>query len=271
MHAHARLFLLVSLTSVGLLAHAPLSQTALPAPPPTTKAEVGQWAAGIAQRAEAMLASAAQWNRVDSGRCRPDATTFSIRCALQRAVDDGAGVDRTRSAAAAGTTPSPARADCSFHAAEGGQEGSCGPLFDEVPVFTVSHASAITTGIWRTDLHPSEVWAGRMSDAEGPVMDEAAQVVDLVAGKKYDARLIDYNNAPTTTFEDVHTFFRMLEDRLVTHGTSDLADTYDDVEIEIYSGGTGVIRTYAGWFPVPGFTGISSARIPSPSISCRMP
>ncbi len=28
MHAHARLFLLVSLTSVGLLAHAPLSQKA---------------------------------------------------------------------------------------------------------------------------------------------------------------------------------------------------------------------------------------------------
>jgi hypothetical protein len=261
MHAHARPFLLVSLTSVGLLAHAPLSQKALPAPPPTTKAEVGPWAAGIAQRAEAMLASATQWNRVDSGRCRPDATTFSIRCALQRAVDDGAGVDRTPSAAAAGTTPSPARSDCSFHAAEGGQEGqegSCGPLFDEVPVFTVSHVSAITTGIWRTDLHPSEVWAGRMSDAESPVMDEAEQVVDLVAGKKYDARLIDYNNAPTTTFEDVRAFFRMLEDRLVAHGTSDLADTYDDVEIEIYTGGTGVIRTYNGWFPVSGFTGQDS-------------
>jgi hypothetical protein len=257
MRAHARLFLLVSLTSVGLLAHAPLTQKALPAPPPTTKAEVGRWAAGIAQRAEAMLASPAQWNRADSGRCPADATAFSIRCALQRAVDEGAGVDRTPSAAAAATA-SPARADCSFHAAEGGQEGSCGPLFDEVPVFTVSHVSAVTTGIWRTDLHPSEVWAGRMSDAESPVMDEAADVVDLVAGKKYDARLIDYNNAPTATFADVHAFFRMLEDRLVARGTSDLADTYDDVEIEIYAGGTGVIRTYNGWFPVSGFTGQDS-------------
>ncbi|HEY6358526.1 MAG TPA: hypothetical protein VIX35_09800 [Vicinamibacterales bacterium] len=257
MHAQVRLFSLVSLMSVGLLADAPLPQKALPAPPPTTNAEVGRWDAGIAQRAEAMLASAAQWNRVDSGRCRPDATTFSIRCALQRAVDDGAGVDRTPSAATAGATPPPARNDCSFHRAEGGPqslEGSCGPLFDEVPVFTVSHASAVTTGVWRTDLHPSEVWAGRMSDAEGPVMDEAEEVVDLVAGKKYDARLIDYNNAPTTTFADVHAFFRALEDRLVTHGTSDLADTYDDVEIEIYAGGTGVIRTYSGWFPVSGFT-----------------
>lgn len=259
MLAHARLFLLVSLTSVGLLAHAPLWQKALPAPPPTTKAEVGKWAAGIALRAEAMLVTSAQWNRADSGRCPADATTFSIRCALQRAVDDGAGVDRTPSAAAAGAaTGSTTRADCSFHAAEGGQEGSCGPLFDEVPVFTVSHVSAITTGIWRTDLHPIEVWAGRMSDAESPVMDEAQQVVDLVAAKKYDARLIDYNNDPKTTFADVHAFFRMLEDRLVAHGTSDIADTFDDVEIEIYTGGTGVIRTYAGWFPVSGFTGQDS-------------
>ncbi len=85
-------------------------------------------------------------------------------------------------------------------------------------------------------------------------MDEAEQVVDLVATKKYDARLIDYNNDSTTTFANVQAFFRTLEDRLVAHGTSDLADTYDDVEIEIYAGGTGVIRTYAGWFPVSGFT-----------------
>jgi hypothetical protein len=41
-------------------------------------------------------------------------------------------------------------------------------------------------------------------------------------------------------------------------GTADLADSYDKVEVEVYAGGAGVIRTYTGWFPVSGFTSSSS-------------
>jgi hypothetical protein len=59
-----------------------------PGAPPTTKADVGRWDVGIVQRAEEILASPAQWNRADTGKCPADAKTFSISCALQKAVEE---------------------------------------------------------------------------------------------------------------------------------------------------------------------------------------
>jgi hypothetical protein len=228
-----------------------LSQTTLPAPPPTTKAEVGRWDADLAHRAANILASPALWNRADTGKC-PAGATFSMQCALQKALEESAGVLRNH--AGSRTNQPPARADCRFHAAGGGQEGSCGPLFDEVPIFTISRNKVITSGRWRADVQPSQVWAGTMTDAEYPVMEEATKAVRLVTSKKYATPLSDYNNDTTTTFEDVRAFFQVLQDQLVKQGTSDLEDNFDAVEIEIYTGGAGVIRTYAGWFPVSGFT-----------------
>jgi len=221
-------------------------------PPPTSKADVGPWDATIVEHAAAMLASPSQWNKSSKADCPVNARTTSLLCALQVAVDDAAGVSRTPSPPPA--APASAFTDCRFHASRDGQEGTCGSLFDEVPIFTISPAKGVTTGIWRKDMQPREVWAGKMSDAESPVMYEARQLVDLVATKKYAARLVDYNNDPATTFENVQTFFKMLEDRVIKNGTADLDDSTDDVEVELYSGGTGVIRTYNGWFPVTGFT-----------------
>ena len=40
---------------------------------------------------------------------------------------------------------------------------------------------------------------------------------------------------------------------MAKQGGAALEKSSDAVEIEIYSGGTGVIRTYNGWFPVSGF------------------
>ena len=37
-------------------------------------------------------------------------------------------------------------------------------------------------------------------------------------------------------------------------GAADLDESTEDVEIEIYAGGAGVIRTYNGWFAVSGFS-----------------
>ena len=42
--------------------------------------------------------------------------------------------------------------------------------------------------------------------------------------------------------------------RNLSNGAADLAKLTDGVEIEIYDGGSGVIRTYQGWFPVTGFS-----------------
>jgi hypothetical protein len=227
------------------------SQATLPAPTPATKADVGRWDADLVQRAAKILASPAQWNRADTGKC-PSEATLSVRCALEKAVEESAAVRRDHMESR--TNQPPAQADCRFHTAGGSQEGSCGVLFDEVPIFTISRVEAITSGRWRLDVQPRQVWAGTMTDAEYPVMEEATTAVGLVTAKKYTTPLRDYNNDTTTTFADVQVFFRVLQDQLVKHATSDLDENFDAVEIEIYAGGAGVIRTYAGWFPVSGFT-----------------
>jgi hypothetical protein len=50
----------------------------------------------------------------------------------------------------------------------------------------------------------------------GAAMEEARFVIDDIAPnrKSYHHRLMDYNNDPTTTFADVQTFFRKLQDRI---------------------------------------------------------
>jgi hypothetical protein len=251
-----RFFALAGGIGLGLAVHAQ-SPGAFPPPAPTTKTAVGPWDAAIVEHAAAMLASPSQWNKADTDDCPVNAKTTSLRCALQVAVEEAAGVHRAASPPAAAAAS--AFTDCRFHAAGDGQEGTCGSLFDEVPVFTISPAKGITTGTWRKDLQPREVWAGKMSDAEYPVLYEARQVIDLVAAKKYAARLVDYNNDPATTFENLQTFFKTLEDRVIKNGAGDLDDATDDVEIEIYSDGAGVIRTYNGWYPVTGFAVKDSA------------
>jgi len=210
-----------------------------PVPAPTTKSAVGQWDAAVVRRAAALIDTPAKWNRSDNANCPKNAATFSIRCALERAVDD---------AVAANASPT-AMTDCVFHSSGAGQEGSCGDLFDELPILMVSRVPAVTTGKWRADVQPIEVWAGTMSAIEQPVIDEARQA-PVVNGKGYKNRLIDYNNDPATTFEDVKKYFKWLEDRVSAQGGADLAKSFDSVEIEIYKGGTGVIRTYSGWYPI---------------------
>ena len=74
--------------------------------------------------------------------------------------------------------------------------GGCGPLFDQTPVMTLKPAAAITTGVWRADMHPSQVWAGDMTDKGYP---------------------------------------------------------NDSIELEIYPGGWGILRTEYGWYPVTHF------------------
>ena len=72
--------------------------------------------------------------------------------------------------------------------------GSCGTLWDEVPVFTLSHAKAITTGVWRKDAQPTEVWAGTMADAEGPVNYESRHGAEVLTRRTSSDARIDFNN-----------------------------------------------------------------------------
>ena len=202
-------------------------------PPPTTKAAVGAFDAKIVERAAQLIASEAQWNRSDKSECPAGAKTFGIACALNKAIEEAAGVGESQNPPPAGDVGLPTPSDCRFHASGSDQEGTCGMLFDEVPVITIAKVPAITTGVWRKDAQPTEVWAGKMSDAESPVQYEADQLVTAITTKKGSDRLVNYNNDPATTFADVQAFFKTLGDRVIKNGAADLDDSTDDVEIEI--------------------------------------
>jgi hypothetical protein len=214
---------------------------------PRTEAAISAWDLAIVLRAEALIASPAQWNRSDKGDCRADAKTFSLRCALEHATDEAAG-------RVTGQSSKLVRLDCRMANANGRSEGSCGPLFDESTVFSIAHAKAIATGKWRADAAPTEVWAGRMVNAEGPVLQQARKMVDSIAPGKYrNARLVEFNNDSTVTFDNLQSFFHTLQRRVTQVTPADLTSMADDVEIEVYAGGAGVIRTYNGWYAVSGF------------------
>lgn len=51
-------------------------------------------------------------------------------------------------------------------------------------------------------------------DGGGPLMREARQLVDSLATKKYNARLIDYNNDRDVSFEQLQAYFRILRERV---------------------------------------------------------
>jgi hypothetical protein len=254
MHLRSWTLALAATAGLGLAAHAQTAPKAATIPPaPTTKGEVGQWDARIVERAAQLIASPAQWNRKDvADECPAGAPTFSIACALDRAIEEAAGIDERQRPLPAGEVGSAIRSTCTFHLAGASQEGTCGTLFDEVPILTIARAQAITTGVWRKDMQPTDVWAGKMADAESPVLDEAGQLVNVMAKKR--SSLVDYNNDPSTTFADLQAFFKALEDRVTRNGAADLGGATDDVEIELYANGMGVIRTYRGWFAVEKFT-----------------
>lgn len=255
-HRRARLFVLASLIGSTAPARAQATRAA-----PATPEAVGPFDVGIVQRAEALLPTPQRWNRLDSGSCPRADTTYSVRCALRRAVVEAAGLSWKPGVVVA-KPQSPASAalvDCSMDVAADHRGGSCGTLWDELPVFFLSRAKATTSGVWRRDAKPTEVWAGTMADAESPVNFESRHGVDMVSRRKSSDQLIDFNNDSTTTFENVRSYFRELEARVRQRGAADLDRAADSLEIEIYDGGKGVIRTYNGWFPVSGFSVRGSA------------
>jgi hypothetical protein len=251
MHRYQRAAALASLLGCGSIVHA---QTTAGFPSaPTTKAAVGTFDVEIVKRAAALLDSPEHWNRKDPGVCPRTDTTYTVRCAIGRAVKEAAGLPWKAGPASAATATS-APIDCAMDVSTAHPGGSCHTLWDELPVFLLSSEKAIGSGAWRADAKPTEIWAGTMSDAEGPVDYESRHGVDLVKDRKSNDQLIDFNNDSTTTFNDVRAYFRALEDRVLKQGTADLGENMDSVEIEIYKDGTGVMRTYNGWFAVSGYT-----------------
>ena len=256
MKLRSPLTVLAILAAFAATATAQVARPTFPAPP-TTKSAVGDFAATIAKRAGELVATPEQWNHNDRGACAGATKTFSIICAMDRAKEEAAGILRDENGRRIKQTVASPN-DCRFHAAPEGREGTCGVLFDELPIFTISRVKAITSGMWRADMKPIEVWSGVMADAESPVETESRALINIVTTKKYPARLVGYNNDSSTTFADVTKFFQLLQDRVRTRGAADLAESGDSLEIEVYAGGKGVIRTYNGWYPISGFASTGS-------------
>jgi hypothetical protein len=243
----------VAVLSVGIIFNAAAHALAQPTAIPRTEAAIGEWDAAIVRRAAALIGSPAQWSRSDAGECATNAQTFTVRCALLRAIDEAAGRPATSKSTL--TNAQAPNAECRLTNVEGRVEGNCGSFFDESTVFSVARAKAITTGKWRVDAAPSEVWAGRMVNAEDPVLQQARRLVDAIAPGKYrKARLVEFNDDSTVSFASLQSYFHTLEDRVRKLTTADLAESADDVEIELFAGGGGVIRTYNGWYAVSGFS-----------------
>jgi hypothetical protein len=248
----------VSVLAIGVnLASPAVAQTPAARAPeqfPRTLADIGEWDAAIVRRAAATIATPAQWNRSDKGPCNADAKTVSLRCALENAASV---ITRQAATSLSVDAPSsaPRPAECRLTNVNGRMEGSCGLFFDEPTVFSVARAKGITTGSWRSDVEPNEVWAGHMLNAEAPVLQQARRLVDVIAPGKYrNARLAEFNDDSTVTFADLQAFFRALEQRVRGMAPADLVSAADDVEIELYAGGAGIVRTYNGWYSVSRFT-----------------
>jgi hypothetical protein len=94
------------------------------------------------------------------------------------------------------TSENVAHSVCQFHRVGDHFAGSCGALFDQTPEMTLHSVASVSSGVWRSDIHPISVWSGEMTDR-------------------------GYPNAP--------------------------------LELEIYAGNWGVLRTVYGWLPVNGF------------------
>jgi hypothetical protein len=209
---------------------------------PATLAEARDWSLAVAHRASELLSSPAMWDRSDTTlTCLPTAKTFSIFCALQRAADEALHAVRG------------GQDECSLRPNGSHEEGSCGMIFGEAPVFVLERVPRITSGAWRADAQPAQVWTGVMLDAAHPALQAARQAVSAVSPRKYASRLIGFNTDSSVSFADLQRLFHELEDRLSHAQPSVLSGGGDSVEVEVYPGNTGVIRTLEGWFPIARF------------------
>jgi hypothetical protein len=63
------------------------------------------------------------------------------------------------------------QSDCGLDWTGNRFKGECGALFqllnDRASEVTLARATAVESGLWRNDMHPTSVWAGSMTDDEG--------------------------------------------------------------------------------------------------------
>ena len=90
-------FFLVSLLAASAGAQAPSGGSANP-DDPEVRPSVTQADVKIAHHAREILSSPSKWNRADTRDCPPEAKTFSLYCALEKATEEVSGNFKHRGA-----------------------------------------------------------------------------------------------------------------------------------------------------------------------------
>jgi hypothetical protein len=237
--------------------------------PPITKADLQ-----IVKRASAILDSPSKWNRADNRECTPGAKTFSLYCALEKAMTEVSGNFEHRGAALQETRfvideiagdrnynhrlmdynndPTTTFPDIQevFRITEGlislrlkgggskagGATGSeSKPAVTKADIEVAKRARQILNSPSNWDhsgtqdcpadaksfslycaLVKAAIDVNGVFDNKGAAIQEARHVIDETApnGKSYNARLVDFNNDPTTTFADIQKLLQLVEERL---------------------------------------------------------
>ena len=251
--------------------------------PPITKADLQ-----IVQQARKILDSPSKWNRADNRECPPGAKTFSLYCALEKAMTEVSGNFEHRGAALQearfvideiaadrnynhrlmdynndptttfpdiqevfriteslislrlkGGGPKTGGATAQSVSAPGGSESK--PAVTKADIEIAKRARQILDSPSKWDhsgtqdcpvdakifslycaLVKAAIDVNGVFDNGGAAIREARNVIDETAPnrKSYGARLVDFNNDPTTRFADIQKLLQLVEERL----TKRLAD-----------------------------------------------
>jgi len=222
----------------------------LAAPQVQTPAEaVSSTDVQIAQRAREILASTERWNRADTG-CPADARTFSIYCALRKASEETTGEFRGQSPVmiearqvadfvAVRKYPEERR---NVHPRLTDYNNDATTTFADVQAFfrilenrvvklLASPEATQPQRLSTCRFHPlTDRWEGSCGSMFGqsPIF-TIARATSITTGMwRKDAQ-------PTSVW------------------AGSMADPDAPIEIELYAGGAGVMRTEYGWFPVSAF------------------
>jgi hypothetical protein len=210
----------------------------------------------IAQGARAIMDAPGKWNHADTGTCPADATTFSIYCALEKASKDLTGTFDD-----GGPAPREGRQLVDFMA---GRKDSARLIdYNNDPATSFADIQAFFRTLENRLIRQLELSS---PTASPPLAKSSCQFLrskdrwEGSCGPMFGTAPF-FSMAPAAAIS-TGVWQREAQPAAVWSGSiTNVSRSDAPVEMEIYSGGTGVLRTEWGWFPVSVFeSGASELR-----------